>query len=176
MILFDSLVSSILKENPDMVANVYDRLDSRYMNFIFFIGDENGSFLKKRDKNEREETHSFVLKALKDLGIILPRERPGEAYKLSEDAEVLGLWSGEGRKILGNPQTISTKHSGIIMPKQSNMDGTYISFWHYDDYPEDSLALKQLFSYTKKNFSGPYFIDKAAPLSQWQSPSKVVRL
>ena len=176
MMLFDSLVSSILKENPDMVANVYDRLDSRYMNFIFFIGDENGSFLKKRDKNEREETHSFVLKSLKDLGIILPKERPSDVYKLSEDPEVLGLWNGKEREILGNPQTISTKHSGIIMPKQSNMDGTYISFWHYNDYPEDSTALKQLFSYTKKNFPGPYFIDKAPPFSDWQSPSKVVPL
>jgi hypothetical protein len=171
---FDSLVSSILKENPDVVANVYDRLDSRYMNFIFFIGDEKGSFLKKRDKNKREETHSFVLKDLKNLGILLPKERTEEHYKVSEDPKILQLWKKlEGCEILGKPQIISTKHSGIIMPKQSDMDGTYISFWHYEDYSSDSLALKQLFDYTKKNFPSPYFIDKAPPFSEWQSPSKV---
>jgi uncharacterized protein Usg len=155
------------------VANVYDRLDSRYMNFIFFIGDENGSFLKKRDKNEREETHSFVIKDLKDLGIILPEKH----YKVSEDPKVLQLWKEQKScDILGNPQYISTEHSGIIMPKQSDMDGTYISFWHYEDYSSDSPALKQLFNYTQKNFSGPYFIDKAPPFSKWQTPSKVIPL
>jgi hypothetical protein len=171
--LFDSLVSSLLKENPDTVANVYNRNEPEYNNFIFFIGDENGSFLKKRDKNKREETHSFVIKDLKDLGIILPEKH----YKVSEDPKVLQLWKEqEGCDILGSPQYISTEHSGIIMPKQSDMDGTYISFWHFEDYSPDSSALKQLFDYTKKNFPRPYFIDKAPPFSEWQSPSKVVPL
>jgi hypothetical protein len=167
--LFDSLVSSILKESPDVVADVYDRTVNDYSHFIFFIGDENGSFLKKSNPSPwGTETHSFIVANLKEEGIIIPQS----PYSVLDSS----LWTGEGRELLGNPRRISTKHSGIIMPQQSDMNGTYISFWYYNEYPKNCPALKQLFNYTKKNFPGPYFIDKAAPLAAEDVRSTVVPL
>jgi len=169
MILFDSLVSSILKENPDVVADVYNRNHPDYTDFVFFIGDENGSFLKKHDTSlNYDETHSFIVSSLRTLKVIEPKD----PYRVLDAS----LWTGGTKEVLGNPQRISTKYSGIIMPKQSDMNGTYISFWYYNEYPKNCPALKQLFSYTKKNFRGPYFIDKAPPSSEWESPSTVTPL
>jgi hypothetical protein len=144
---FDDLVESLLlKEDPDRVAKKWNREDYDYE---IFIGDEKGVFLSLAD--ETLSGHVDLIRSLKDTGTINPKN-----YEVL-DAEA---WIDKGQgEILGNPQSINSNFSGIILPKQKDIDGTYIAVWSEKYWKSSPNYQKILLDYTKETYPGPYFWD-----------------
>ena len=55
---------------------------------------------------------------------------------------------------VGHPERMDFQHSGVIMPKQKGVDGTYISCW--TKMAENSMVN----GWAKANCPPPYFIER----------------
>jgi hypothetical protein len=129
-----------LLESPEYIAGVYDRRD---YNFIYFLGDSEGTFLAPY--NSSRESHSFLFKELKSRGII--DKNYSVVYPLENNSDIV---------VLGTPKIIDFTYSGVILPKQDNIDSTYISHWTKESY----LKINDIIlAYVKKNMPAPYAIE-----------------
>jgi hypothetical protein len=131
-----------LIESPDIVIGKYDR--SNY-SFDFFIGDENGTLIKKNTPEIK--SHANILGSMKTnkaLDIKTYEIVPDNIMKVADE-------------VLGPLKKVNTLYSGIILPKQDDVDATYISFWTRQGYesPVKDLLLK----YAKSKYEGPYSIE-----------------
>ena len=150
----------ILTENPDIVGDRYDRNDKKYNSFWFFIGDENGYFLRKNVRGTKD-SHGNALKDLV-LDKVISRKPPyGVIDKESKVTQMRWIKKGfeQNRKIIGEPKSVNYKYAGIIMPKQSDMEGTYISLW--EEAPLQTKAFRDLVDFCRKSFEGPLKLDIA---------------
>lgn len=131
-----------LTESPDIVIGKYDRTN---YSFDFFIGDENGTLIK--GNTPEIKSHAIVLGFLKKhkaLDIQTYEIVPENIMKVADE-------------VLGPLKKVNTFYSGIILPKQDDVDATYISFWTRQGYesPVKDLLLK----YAKSKYKGPYSIE-----------------
>jgi hypothetical protein len=133
-----------LFESPEIVGDLYDR--TKY-DFEFFLGDQNGTLIK--EYVPVIESHAHFLHKLKqekaidkDYNIVFKN-----VLKVADN-------------VLGEPIKVDFNYSGIILPKQKDVDATYISFWKEKAYEghEGKLA-KILLDYCKKNFKGPFKVE-----------------
>jgi hypothetical protein len=130
-----------LFESPEVVGDIYDR--TKY-DFEFFLGDAHGTLIKEYIPTI--ETHAHFLRKLKQVDAI------------DEDYNIVHKNVLEAAdNILGKPICVDFNYSGIILPKQQDVDATYISFWTEEAYNSNDGKLAQmLLSYAKKNFKGPF--------------------
>lgn len=131
-----------LLESPDIVIGKYDR--TNYY-FDFFIGDENGTIIKRNTPEIK--SHAIVLGFLKKnkaLDIQTYEIVPENVMKVADE-------------ILGEPKKVNTHYSGIILPKQKDVDATYISYWTKQCY--ESGVADLLLKYAKGKYEGPYNIE-----------------
>ncbi len=147
-----------LFESPEIIDNKYDR---RNYNFEFFLGDENGTLIKQYIPTI--ESHAHVLRKLKQKGVI------DKEYNLILDHVLQAV-----DKVLGSPTKIDFNFSGIILPKQRDVDATYISFWTEHAYEgNNGLLPKLLLAYTKKKFKGPFKFEVTEVSSRGKSLSEI---
>lgn len=77
---------------------------------------------------------------------------------------------------MGNPKIIDFNYSGIILPKQEDIDSTYISYWTKESF----LKLNDIIlPYVKKNMPRPYameYVKKGTQLDSDGPKTEVVRI
>ena len=130
----------LLRENPEFVADQYAR--DNY-NFEFFLGDENGALITFNEPG-LFASHSDVLRYL-----ITNEYLDKKTYELFEVKD-------SKFNIVGNPATIDMNYSGIILPKQKDVDGTYISFWTERSFNRMKLFL---LDYAEQHYDGPFYYE-----------------
>ena len=147
-----------LIESPEIIDNKYDRRDYE---FEFFLGDENGTLIKEYIPTI--ESHAHILRKLKQEDVI------DKEYNLILDHVLKAV-----DKVLGSPSKIDFNYSGIILPKQRDVDATYISFWTEKAYKSNNGMLSNLLlTYTKKRFRGPFKFEVTEVSSRGKSFSEV---
>lgn len=156
---FSSLVKTFLLETPDKVAGKWERED---YHFEFFIGDENGVFLTIHEPHMT--SHADFIRALRNFHVIDPK-----TYKVVDAS----AWIHEGDgEILGNPQRINTDFSGVILPKQKDVDGTYVAVWSEKVWKSSPIYKKLLIEYVLETYPSPYFWDVTNDMTD--SKSKII--
>lgn len=133
----------LLRENPEFVADHYPR--DNY-GFQFFLGDENGALITKITFNEPRlfTSHSDILRYLKEKEYL-----DKKTYELFEVKD-------SKFETVGNPATIDMNYSGIILPKQKDVDGTYISFWTERSFKRMKIFL---LDYAEQHYDGPFYYE-----------------
>lgn len=157
---FSFLVKTLLLETPDKVAGKWERED---YNFELFIGDENGVFLTIHEPHMT--SHADFLRALRDFEVIDPK-----TYKVLDTSAWIHDFGGE---ILGNPQKVNTFFSGIILPKQKDVDGTYVAIWSENVWKSSPIYRKLLIEYVLESYLGPYYWDVPIDMSD-SDQSKII--
>jgi hypothetical protein len=149
-----------LLESPEYVNSVYDRT---MYDFVYFIGDSDGVFLAPY--NTERESHSYVFKELRKRGII--DNTYSVVYPIENNSDIV---------VLGNPKIIDFNYSGIILPKQEDVDSTYISYWTKESF----LKLNDIIlPYVKKHMSAPYameYVKKGTQLDDDGPKTEVIRV
>lgn len=149
-----------LFESPEIVGDLYDR--TKY-DFEFFLGDAHGTLIKEYVPTI--ESHAHVLRKLKQAKAI------DKDYKLNFENVLKAVDS-----VLGEPIEVDFNYSGIILPKQRDVDATYISFWTEKAYESEGGKLAQmLLSYAKKNFEGPFKFEVTEMTSEGRALSDVFK-
>ena len=148
-------IVKFLAESPDVVADVYDR---RQYDFYLFLGDENGCLIKHA--NKQINSHPLLLKMLKQ------NEAIDDNYNI-----VFAKAKEQTDSIVGSPIKVNFNYSGIILPKQNDVDSTYISFWTEQSYKDN---LKDLLPYCKDNFQPPFAFE-ITDIQAQKTRSKVIR-
>lgn len=157
MILFKHF---FLLESPEYINSVYDRT---MYDFIYFIGDSDGVFLAPY--NTGRESHSYVLKELRNRGII--DKTYSVVYPIENNSDIV---------VLGNPKIIDFNYSGVILPKQEDVDYTYISHWTKESFLKTNDII---LSYVKKHMPSPYaaeYVKKGTQLDDDGPKTEVVKL
>jgi len=132
--------SRILLENPEFVANTY--LRDKY-DYELFIGDANGAVLVF-NKPGVIQSHSDLLHQL-----VKKNSLDKKTYKLLEIND-------PNFEVAGSPIALDTNYSGVILPKQKDVDGTYVSFWTERSYNRMKLFLAD---YVLEHYEGPYYYE-----------------
>jgi hypothetical protein len=149
-----------LLESPEYIDGVYDRT---MYDFIYFIGDSEGVFLAPY--NTGRESHSYVFRELRQRGII--NKNYNVVYPIENNDDI---------EVLGNPQKIDFNYSGVILPKQEDIDSTYISYWTKESF----LKLNDIIlPYVKKNMPSPYameYVKKEIQLDDDGPKTEVIRI
>lgn len=149
-----------LFESPEVVGDLYDR--TKY-DFEFFIGDAHGTLIKEYVPTM--ESHAHVLRKLKQVKAI------DKDYKIDFENVLKAVDS-----VLGEPVELDFNYSGIILPKQRDVDATYISFWTEKAYQSNEGKLaKMLLDYAKKNFKGPFKFEVTEMTSDGRTFSEVFK-
>ena len=132
--------SRILLENPEFVADTY--LRDKY-DYELFMGDEHGAVLAFNQPGTLQ-SHSDLLHYLAKKNFL-----DKKTYELSEIKD-------PNFEIVGNPIKLDMNYSGAILPKQKDVDGTYISFWTERSYQRMKLFLMD---YVEKHYDGPFYYE-----------------
>jgi hypothetical protein len=147
-------------ESPEYINSVYDRT---MYDFIYFIGDSEGVFLAPY--NTGRESHSYVFKELRNRGII--DKNYNVVYPIENNEDIV---------VLGNPKIIDFNYSGVILPKQEDVDSTYISYWTKESF----LKLNDIILlYVKKTMPSPYvaeYVKKGTQLDDDGPKTEVIKL
>lgn len=149
-----------LLESPEYIAGVYDRT---MYDFIYFLGDSEGVFLAPY--NTGRESHSYLFKELRNRGIIDKEYKV--VYPIENNSDIV---------VLGNPKIIDFTYSGVILPRQEDVDSTYISHWTKESY----LKLNKItLPYVKQHMQSPYaieYVKKGTQLDDDGPKTEVIRL
>ncbi len=149
-----------LLESTEYINGIYDRT---MYDFIYFLGDSQGVFLAPY--NTGRESHSYFFKELRQRGII------DKSYSV-----VYPIENNDDIEVLGNPKIIDFNYSGVILPKQEDVDSTYISHWTKESY----LKINDIIlTYVKKNMPPPYdieYVKKGTQLDLDGPKTEVIRV
>ena len=132
----------ILLETPEFVADKYVRDE---YNFLFFLGDENGAILTFNEPGVFA-SHSHVLRYL-----VKNEHLDKKTYELADS-----VTEDPNLEMVGHPIAIDMNYSGIILPRQRNVDGTYISFWTERSFNRMKLFLLK---YAEQHCDGPFYYE-----------------
>lgn len=131
----EAICGNSLTEDPDKVAGRFFR---RNYQFTLFIGDQYGALLKEGNSTM---THGDIIRSLIACGSIEKRAVGGvSSYVIIKDT---------GYELVGNPTQLSANYSGIILPKQGDVDATYVSYW-------TNVSIPSLNHYVKSRYDGPF--------------------
>lgn len=147
-------------ESPEFINSVYDRT---MYDFIYFIGDSDGVFLAPY--NTGRESHSYVFKELRNRGII--DKTYSVVYPIENNSDIV---------VLGNPKIIDFNYSGVILPKQEDVDYTYISHWTKESFLKTNDII---LPYVKKHMPPPYaaeYVKKGTQLDDDGPKTEVIKL
>jgi hypothetical protein len=108
-------VTSHLYECPEKIANKFRRYDYK---FDLFIGDSEGVLVTDFpwEIKGSMESHGDLLSFLASHGVV------------DRDHRITGK-ECEHVTILGKPKMVHYLYSGVVLPKQEDVDGTYLCFW-----------------------------------------------
>lgn len=144
-----AIFDGVITEDPDKVAGRFRRWDH---SFFLFIGDQTGTFVTKGTRYGDGATHGHLLRLLRASGkVVRPDPATGESYRVVDDAPL-----PDGVTMVGSPSCVSPAFSGVIMPKQDGVDGSYVSYW------TKQAELRVLNQYVIDNFPGPHFVERSA--------------
>jgi hypothetical protein len=139
-ILLNKERSQMLSENPEFIADTY--LRDKY-DYELFIGDAHGAVLVF-NKPGVIQSHIDVLRQL-----VKKNSLDKKTYELLEIND-------PNFEIVGSPIALDTNYSGVILPKQKDVDGTYVSFWTERSYNRMKLFLAD---YVLKHYDGPHYYE-----------------
>ena len=132
--------SRVLLENPEFVADTY--LRDKY-DYELFMGDEHGAVLTFNQPGVIQ-SHSDMLHHLAKKNFL-----DKKTYELLEIND-------PNFEVVGNPIALDSNYSGVILPKQKDVDGTYISFWTERSFNRMKLFLAD---YAQEHYDGPYYYE-----------------
>jgi hypothetical protein len=151
----------LLTETPEIINNKYDR--NNYY-FEYFMGDKNGVLI--HEFIPTIESHAFFLKKLKTRKVI------DDNYNI-----IYPDIKKEVDSILGKPASVDFNFSGVILPKQKDVDSTYISFWTKACFESNNrLVSKLLLNYAKRKFNGPFVYEITKSKEQGEFQNKIIRI
>ena len=129
----------VLVENPEFIAGKFRRED---FEGYLFIANKDISGLIYSNLNETQ-THSELYRAFKH------NTTPGKVKSIGD--------------ISYDSSFPQFDNSGVLLPKQPYLDGTYISLWtdRQEDIDELKPLIKELINITKAE--GPYFLELTDP-------------
>ena len=151
----------LLIETPEIVNNKYNR--NNY-HFEYFMGDKNGVLI--HEFIPTIESHAFFLRKLKTRKVI------DDDYHI-----IYPSIKKEVDCILGKPIVVDFNFSGIILPKQNDVDATYISFWTKACFESNNRMIsKLLLDYAKRKFNGPFAYEITKSKEEGEFQNKIIRI
>lgn len=137
-------VKHILTEDPDVIAGKYKR--NAYITHAF-MGDEHGAVINPA---VRRNAHTLLLAELHKKG----------AIALQKGVFLLDILKIPKRYfVCGQPKKLNYKYSGVILPKQTKIDGSYISLWG----PSCSGGAQAVIEWTRQYCAAPFYLEQPEP-------------
>ena len=132
----------------NVIGGQYDRSDYE---FLLFIGDKEGCVVVSScDKF----THHFDIVRFLVVNKFVKKTK-SKYVLVADESAIHPLF------LIGPCQSIDVVYSGVILPKQEGVNGSYISFWYKEGIDLGQLS-RLLITYVKDLYAGPYFIETAS--------------